>query len=702
MNELFSIIQFIVSVIGPVILMTAPADSDPPAPSDPDPPPTDPGDDGGGSGGGGSPTCSTGSSNWVSTDISAKTVTRKMYASFSGNTDGDNIRRRIQYYLDAVAQTESTLGTTTVTSSSYNSTSNGQSNKTFVADDNTWSWRGRCRNLTDNDEINGSTKYFKSEAIPTTASDPTVTTIGATSVGLNCDFFPNTLHSTATCALEYKLTSETTVWTQAGDTADTSGYAEVTMIRGVTGLTAETSYDVRLVITRNTTDETSFTSATVSFSTIADIASITTDAATGIGFTGVTFNATVDHNTEDGALSWRYDTSNPSPANDTSGTEVAYGSNPITADGSFSVGSGTLSASTAYFFWAIYEPTVSGTKVFGSVLSFTTTADPGTEASAGEMLPIQDFDRKWGVATTLFFVVPSEAGTSSDLFFDGAAPWASGESKVTGVIYDDDSTPTVTGEANTASVPTREGSTPIYRLNLSTSEMAHDELFITITDAGAAVRDVMLRVRTHQMMSTIDLDASAKATNTTAFTLTGNGTGSGAKYVGGDNDGAPIVGFSGNYTQNFGTLAAYNSTTSVDLDNSTAIATNDTYNGAIILFTGGTGLGQARVITDYVGSTFAATLNTPVATALSTDTTYIIVPGSDWNRISPGVELAALPTKTSSYASLLQFLFQRFVYKRTQTATEFKMKEDDGSTDFASNAVDDDGSVQTHNEMGDL
>ena len=702
MNELFSLIQFIVSVIGPVILMAAPADSDPPAPPDPDPPPTDPGDDGGGSGGGGSPTCSTGSSNWVSTDIGAKTVTRKMYASFSGNTDGDNIRRRIQYYLDAVAQTESTLGTKTVTSSSYNSTSNGQSNKTFVADDNTWSWRGRCRNLTDNEEINGPTKYFKSEAIPATASNPTVTTIGATSVGLNCDFFPNTLHSTATCALECKLTSEPTIWTQAGATAATGGYAEVTMIRGVTGLTAETSYDVRLVITRNTTDETSFTSATVSFNTIADIASVTTDAATGIGFTGATFNATMDHNTEDGALSWRFHTSDPGTGDDTTGTEVAYGSNPITADGSYSVDSGALSASTTYYFWAIYEPTVSGTKVFGATTSFTTTADPGAEAAATDMLPIITYDRKWGVATTLFFVVPQNAGSSSDLIYDGAAVWGSGETKMTGIVYDDDSTPTITAEANTSSNPARVASTPVYRLDLDATEMGHDELYITLTNAGTSVRDIALYVRTHQMLSTVDLDASAKATNTTAYTATGNGTGAGASFIGGDSDGPDIKGSLGTHTQNFGTLAAYNSTTSVDLDNSTAIQTNDTYNGAIILFTGGTGLGQARVITDYVGSTYAATLNTPVATALDTTTTYIIIPGSDWDRISPGVELAALPTKTSSYASLLQFLFQRFVYKRLQTATEFKMKEDDGSTDFASNAVDDDGSTQTHNEMGDL
>lgn len=703
MNDIFSLIQFIISVIGPVILMTAPEDEDPPGPPNPDPPPEDPGDDGGSGGGGGSISVTTGSLTGpisMTVNGASSTAEYKGAGSYSGNTGSHSIRRRIYVYVDGVRTYTTNNGTKTVTSSSWNSTSNGQSTHDVVADDNTMSWRARAFDLNFSEEVNGSIKYFKSGAIPVTSSNPTVTTIGATDAGLNVDFFPNTKHSTATCELQYKLTSEPTEWTRAGDAATTGGYSEVTMIRGVTGLIPETSYDVRLVVTRNSVNNTSFVSNTVSFNTIAANATVTTDAASSIGFASAILNATVDHNTENGALSWRYilTGSYSAPPDDVQGTEVVNADNPVITDGTHSKITGALSAGTGYTFWAIYEPTVSGTKVYGDALTFTTAADPGQEAADGEMLPVQDFDRKWGVATTLFFVVPSEAGTSSDLLYDGAAPWTTGEAKITGVVYDDDSTPTVTGEANTASDPAREGSTPLYRLDLSASEMQHDELFITITDAGAAVRDVLLRVRTHVMLSTIDMDASAKSTNTTAATFTGNGTGAGVSFVGGDNDGKDIDGVLANHTLNYGTVAAYNSTTSVDLDNSTAIQTDDFYNGAVILFyEGGTGPGQARVITDYTGSSYEAVLNKALNTAVNTSTKYIIIPGADVWQIGPGAELGALPTITSNYADFLQFLFQRLAYKRTQTATEFKMFEDDSSTAFATNAVDDDGSVQTHN-----
>jgi hypothetical protein len=406
-------------------------------------------------------------------------------------------------------------------------------------------------------------------------------------------------------------------------------------------------------------------------------------------------NGTVDHNTVDGILSWRYHTSDPGTADDTTGVEV--GSVSFTEDGSGSVQTGTLIASTTYYYWAIYDPSGSESTVFGAIKSFVTAGDPGQEAADGEMLQVQHFDRKWGIATTLFFVVPQNAGTSSDLFYDGATVWGAGETKVTGVVYDDDSTPTITAEANTSSAPARVASTTIYRLDLDATEMGHDELYITLTNAGTSVRDVLLTVRTHVMLGTYDIDASSKATNTTAITVTGNGTGSAINFVGGDSDGKDIEGILASHVQNFGTIAAYNSATSIDLDNSTAVNTNDYYNGAVILFyESGTGPGQARVITDYVGADYQATLNTALATAVNTSTKYIIVPGSDWNRISPGQELQALPTLSSNYSDMIQFGFQRMAYKREQTATQLKMFEDDNSTAFCTNAVDDDGSKQTH------
>lgn len=63
---------------------------------------------------------------------------------------------------------------------------------------------------------------------------------------------------------------------------------------------------------------------------------------------------------------------------------------------------------------------------------------------------------------------------------------------------------------------------------------------------------------------------------------------------------------------------AYDSTTTINLG-SGAAATDDFYNGCIVYVYGGTGSGQVRLVTDYVGSTKLATVH--VAWATNPDTT---------------------------------------------------------------------------------
>lgn len=60
-----------------------------------------------------------------------------------------------------------------------------------------------------------------------------------------------------------------------------------------------------------------------------------------------------------------------------------------------------------------------------------------------------------------------------------------------------------------------------------------------------------------------------------------------------------------------------------------ASATNDLYNGQLVVITGGTGVGQVRVITDYVGATKVATIDPDWATAPDNTSTYALVPGSE-------------------------------------------------------------------------
>ena len=635
--------------------------------------------------------CTTGSRTFESVDQGAHTVDYLMGASYTGNKFGaENLFLRVETQINGVLNQITLNGRTSAENASWDSDDNGQQ-MTITADEASCRWRGFCN---DTSTYNGSWKYFKSHAVTATASEPSSANIDHNSAEISAAFYPNTLDSTATVQLQYKKTVDSE-WTNFGDSAESDGYAEdTTSLSSVslTGLDSSTSYDVRMYMTRDTVNATELYSDTHTFETTAGTPAVTTDAASSVAHASATLNATVDHNEKDGDLSWRYiDTASYSaPPDDAQGTEVDYDSNPITGDGSGSKGISGLTASTGYTFWAIYEPDV-GDKVYGDADTFTTAGDPAEEAADEDLMITQYVDGQYGVATTVYFTLRQPAATSSDLYYTGTAPVQADVKISKDGVYDSTSD---NAPAQVASI------TQLYSLVVSAAEMQADVVDIIISDAaGSAFRDHHIQIRTQMNLGTVVVNAAQKATNTTAVTLTGNGTGAGLSCVGGDNDGKDIDGVLADHTQNYGTLAAYNSSTSVDLDNSTAVATNDYYNGAIILFTGGTGAGQARVITDYDGASYAATLNRALAAAASTDTTYIIIPGSDWDKISPGAELSALPTASSNFADFVQFLFQRFAYQREQTATAFTMRKADGSTEFASNAVDDDGSTQTHDAL---
>ena len=314
----------------------------------------------------------------------------------------------------------------------------------------------------------GNTKSFLSYAVDPTVGTPSLSGEASSSVTVGGNWTPATVETTVTATVQYKKTADGT-WSTWGSTSDSdTGYVSVPIDSTViTGLDAETSYDFRLLVTRTNTanDTKTYTGSTATTSTIADTPSVTTDAANGVGTTVATLNGTVDHNTVDGALSWRYilTASYSAPPDDVQGTEVTYASNPITEDGSGSYQISSLAASTGYTFWAIYDPTGAESTVLGSALTFTTAA--ASTPADEEMLPIQDFDRKWGVATTIFFVAPQDSVSSSNLFYAGASVWATTETKITAVVYDDDKTPTITAEADATNAPVLVGNN-LFRLDL--------------------------------------------------------------------------------------------------------------------------------------------------------------------------------------------------------------------------------------------
>lgn len=72
-----------------------------------------------------------------------------------------------------------------------------------------------------------------------------------------------------------------------------------------------------------------------------------------------------------------------------------------------------------------------------------------------------------------------------------------------------------------------------------------------------------------------------------------------------------------------GFVATATSTTTITLDDTTAIATTDYYVGNLIIFTHGTGAGQSREITGYTSGR-VVTMSPALATAVSTDTVWHI------------------------------------------------------------------------------
>jgi hypothetical protein len=88
-----------------------------------------------------------------------------------------------------------------------------------------------------------------------------------------------------------------------------------------------------------------------------------------------------------------------------------------------------------------------------------------------------------------------------------------------------------------------------------------------------------------------------------------------------------------------GTAQAGSTSTTIVLAAASS-ATNDIYNGRYVTITGGTGIGQIRAITDYVGSTKIATINPAWATTPDATSTYTI---SIFSPLSVGQYINASP-----------------------------------------------------------
>jgi len=528
--------------------------------------------------------------------------------------------------------------------------------------------------------VYGSTLGVKTRAVTATADTPAAGTITADGAILTCDFFPNTADSTVTAKFQHREDGET-IWTD--DTASgyaTSGYAETTATATLTGLDPETTYEYRFVVTRTTVNETTLTGSIVEFTTAADEPQVTTAAASSVGSTSATLNATIDPNGITCIVRFGY---GDNDAGSVQGNwDNVTSLQEFSGDGdqavSASLGAGFLTSSTLYYFRAFvdfpYPGLTDGNS--GSTLSFTTASDPAAEAALEDHLLIFDFDAVYGVQKAFVFLAASPAASSSDKFLSAAAPWSAAECQVT---------KDGGAAANATNAPTRIGSTAFYTITLTAAELTAENTYVWITDSGNAARDVLIRVRTSQQLGKQIINAAAYAANDDAVTLTPHGTGRGLRS---------------SYPQvlDEGTFAAASGTSATLGTN--AAATADYYNNCTLIVTSGTGAGQARVIQDYS----AAKVATVTAWATTpTGATYTVVAGAQgvWDQLEGPEPTTVLEQAGdgSTFRKLMQWFKRRRFNRNIQTATTQTVYRDDASTTLAARSVSDNGTTQEQGEF---
>jgi len=299
------------------------------------------------------------------------------------------------------------------------------------------------------------------------------------------------------------------------------------------------------------------------------------------------------------------------------------------------------------------------------------------------------FQGQYGVARTLYFSLDQPAATGPNDFYTGTDVVAA------------DSRVSKDGGAfaqTTNAVVTTLASEGLFSLTLTAGEMTATDVVVVLQDAGSAWRDLHLQVETKQRLGQIDIDASQIGSSASAIRAKASTGGYSFEGVAPSASTLPrIKGYLESMVLRAGILSAGGGT-SFTLESSPAPPTQDDFfNGGLILLTAGTGAGQARVITDYVGSTRVGTVNR-AWTAPASGTEYVIVPGDDvWNIvISELASWSGAQLTGSTTGEKLQFLFQRLAFKRehdkgVNTQTMYKA---DGTTVLTNASTSDSGNLQ--------
>jgi hypothetical protein len=236
-------------------------------------------------------------------------------------------------------------------------------------------------------------------------------------------------------------------------------------------------------------------------------------------------------------------------------------------------------------------------------------------------------------------------------------------------------------------------SNPLYKLSMAAGEMQADVTLVQIVDQnGPAFRDTLIIVRTKIKTGQIKINASQIGSSAAAMILQPSTGG----YSLDLQDGAgtnvgKMRGFLENMSLRANTCQAGGASTAT-LDAS-ASATNSYYNGDILMLVAGTGAGQARVIIGYDGTTKVATVNAAWSTNPDSTTRFVIDSGNRTLDLAVA-ELASIPAAGAAAGLKLQFIFQRFAFKVTQTAT-VQTLYNASNVSLGTRSVSDDGTTQT-------
>ena len=107
---------------------------------------------------------------------------------------------------------------------------------------------------------------------------------------------------------------------------------------------------------------------------------------------------------------------------------------------------------------------------------------------------VYDYDAVYGVQKAFVFSAPAPSATSSDLLYTGAAVWAATAAE-TLIVIDGALSTVVDPDGRATNAPTQI-SGPFYTITLTATELSGENIQVRLHDSGAAVSDVLIRIRT--------------------------------------------------------------------------------------------------------------------------------------------------------------------------------------------------------------